>query len=51
MTQVKMMKFKIVCSWCKENMGEKIAPANERPELDVSHGICGKCKKKLEEDI
>lgn len=36
--------MKVVCAWCKRDMGEKMGPA----EL-VTHSICKACKDKIEE--
>jgi hypothetical protein len=41
--------MKVECSWCKADMGTK--PCNEGQQDKVSHGICGSCKIKMEEEI
>jgi hypothetical protein len=36
--------MKILCSWCKKDMGEK-PPLEDR---DITHGLCTACAKKIE---
>ena len=36
--------MKTVCAWCGEHM------AGDKEDPQVSHGICPKCLKKLEQD-
>lgn len=40
--QEKPAKGKVVCAWCKKEMGEK----EGLKEGEVSHGICENCREK-----
>jgi len=42
-----MSIIKIVCSWCKKDMGEK----DGQGETGISHGMCEDCMKKMEAEI
>jgi hypothetical protein len=42
-------RMKIECAWCKADMGSK--PCNEGQQNEVSHGMCGSCKTKMEKEI
>jgi hypothetical protein len=42
----KMKIYRIVCSCCLKELGTKEAPDNGLG-LDISHGICDKCKEKV----
>lgn len=37
--------MKIICAWCKKDMGEK-APEH----AGISHGICAECAKRVKEE-
>lgn len=41
--------IKVVCAWCKEEMGTK--QADNLPEGSVTHGICPGCYKKQLEQL
>jgi len=43
----KKKMIKRVCSWCGKVMGEK---EGEEGDGEITHGICGECKKKMEEE-
>lgn len=36
-------EMKIVCAWCKSNMGEK----EPKEDDSITHSICPACRKKL----
>lgn len=38
--------MKVICSWCKRSMGEKMGP----PEL-ITHGICAACLVEIEKQM
>jgi len=42
-----MTLIKIICSWCKKDMGEK----DGEGETGISHGMCDACMKKIEAEI
>lgn len=43
--QPKIKKIKMVCAWCKEEMGEV-----ESVEDGISHGICPECAAKVRKE-
>ena len=38
--------MKVICAWCKKDMGEKGDPSDKR----VSHGMCQKCFDEREDN-
>lgn len=42
-----MSIIKIVCSWCKKNLGEK----DGEGETGISHGMCPECLKKMKDEV
>lgn len=41
-----MKKMKVVCAWCKKEMGEK-----DSDREGVSHGICEECLKGVKKEM
>jgi len=39
--------MKIVCAWCKKELGEKEPLDDPR----ISHGICEECKQKMQQEL
>ena len=42
-----MTIIKIICSYCKKNMGQK----DGEGQTGISHGICDECLEKVREEI
>ncbi len=54
MKEKKTLKFRTVCAWCDRLISEKECPETEnrlalaQNGVIISHGICDKCRKKLD---
>lgn len=48
------MKFRTICAWCNRLISEKECPKTENSlalsqnGIIISHGICDKCRRKLD---
>ena len=39
--------MKIICAWCKKDLGEKEPLADNR----ITHSVCEKCKQKMQQEL
>ena len=45
------MKLIVICAWCGKFIRFEDAPGDKPPKLPISHGICSKCKEKVEAEV
>ena len=49
--QEETMVLKIVCAWCRKDLGSKECEGNGNEEHSITHGICEECRRKVMEEM
>jgi hypothetical protein len=45
------MKLKIICGWCRKDMGTKTCKHFDEDLPRITHSICEKCRAKVLDDL